>query len=373
MRIGFVTGEYPPMQGGVGAHCRELARELAAQGHEVFVYTDAQADEPDKRVHLTHNAGGWGIGALWRIRRWAAEYRLTLVNLHFQTAAYQMSPFIHWLPDVLRTPVVTTFHDLRFPYLFPKAGPLRDWVVMHLARASAGVISTNHEDFARLAHLPHAALIPIGSSVRGALPTDFDRQRRRAELDTTPDDFAVAHFGFINHTKGVDSLLRAAASLDGGVKIWLIGGRTGASDPTNAAYADQIERLIGELGLTERVVWTGFLDDDAVAQTFAACDVVALLFTDGASYRRSSLMAAIRHGCAILTTAPVVDIPTFQDGVNMRLVPAGDETVVATALAALRDDADLRERLKSGATALAESFAWDDIARENIAFFTRII
>src|SRR5690606_6298896 len=117
------------------------------------------------------------------------DNRLDMVNLHFQTAAYQMSPFIHWLPDMVQTPVVTTFHDLRFPYLLPKAGPLRDWIVMRLARASEGIVSTNHEDFERLKHLPRAALIPIGSSVRGDLPQDFDRTVARDSRGSDEGDF----------------------------------------------------------------------------------------------------------------------------------------------------------------------------------------
>jgi hypothetical protein len=30
MKIGLITGEYPPMQGGVGAFTQELARAMAA-------------------------------------------------------------------------------------------------------------------------------------------------------------------------------------------------------------------------------------------------------------------------------------------------------------------------------------------------------
>ena len=47
-------------------------------------------------------------------------------------------------------PVVVTFHDLRVPYLFPKAGRLRPAAVTHLARAAAGVIATDPADEAEL-------------------------------------------------------------------------------------------------------------------------------------------------------------------------------------------------------------------------------
>ena len=40
MRIGLITGEYPPMQGGVGDFTQELGKGLAALGHDVHVITD---------------------------------------------------------------------------------------------------------------------------------------------------------------------------------------------------------------------------------------------------------------------------------------------------------------------------------------------
>ncbi|MBK8134553.1 MAG: glycosyltransferase family 4 protein [Chloroflexi bacterium] len=376
MRIGLVTGEYPPMEGGIGAHCRELAREMTHQGHSVFVYSDSRSEEANSQVALTHNQGGWGIGALRSINRWASDNKLDIVNLHYQTAAFQMSPFVHWLPDAVKVPVITTFHDLRFPYLFPKAGRLRDWTVMRLARASEGVISTNHEDFARLKSHHCAALIPIGSSVKTDLPPDFDRSRWRDSLGASETDYVVAHFGFINHTKGVDTLLRAARTLlDQAlpVRVWLVGGRTGTSDPTNEQFANAVQDLAVHLDLTDRVVWTGFLGDSEAAACFAACDAVALLYSDGASYRRSSLMAAIAQGAAILTTEPAVAIPAFRDGMNMRLISPADVQSAAGALSEMWLDPVLRSRLRVGARELAGEFTWPEIARSNVEHFSQIV
>ena len=47
-----------------------------------------------------------------------------------------------------------------------------------------------------------------------------------------------------------------------------------------------------------------YLPDNEVAACFGAVDLVVLPFTDGASYRRSSLIAAIHCRRAILTTEP---------------------------------------------------------------------
>ena len=66
----------------------------------------------------------------------------------------------------------------------------------------------------------------------------------------------------------------------------------------------EIDALIERLELAPIIHRTGYLEDAAVSGYLAAADVVALPFNDGASYRRGTLMAAIQHGCAIVTTKP---------------------------------------------------------------------
>ena len=123
MRVGFVTGEYPPMEGGIGDVTRELGRTMAAQGHSVYVFTRQQArgaGEPG--IDVSSVVGGrWGWRTNSLIAAWAAEKQLDVIDIQFQTAAFNMHPSIHWLPGNIRTvPIVVTFHDLRVPYLFPK-------------------------------------------------------------------------------------------------------------------------------------------------------------------------------------------------------------------------------------------------------------
>ena len=150
MRIGLISGEFAPMPGGVGDFTRILAERLRASGHEVHVLTRDGCHSDELPLHTVT---GWGPSSVASIRRWAEREQLDILNLQFQTAAFDMSPVVHFLPSALDQPFVTTFHDLRHPYLFPKAGPLRDWIVMQLAECSDGVIATNDEDAASLSHL----------------------------------------------------------------------------------------------------------------------------------------------------------------------------------------------------------------------------
>ncbi len=376
MRIGMITGEYPPMQGGVGAYTRILSGEIASYEHQVFIFTAAAGQNPDQQppqdaLHLTATVTHWGLGSLRAARRWTRANHLDLVNIQYQTAAYAMSPYIHFLPEALRPiPVVTTFHDLRFPYLFPKAGKLRDHIVQRLANASAGVIATNHEDFARLRH-PCAALIPIGSNI--SRQPDTDTAAFRALAGAAPEDLLIVYFGLVNHSKGLDTLLDALALLpDLPLRLALVGAVAGSSDPTNTAYLREIDAQIDRLNLAPRVHRTGYLDDAAVSGYLHAADFVALPFRDGASYRRGTLMAAIQHGAAILTTTPQVAVPSFTDGENLCLVPPDDPHTLAQAIRALYQSPAQRKALRTGAQALAHEFEWNKIARSTLVLYARI-
>lgn len=376
MRIGIITGEFPPMHGGVGAYSRILAQHLAAQGQDIYILTDERARYEDDSIHFTNTIHRWDGRAWLKARAWAREHRLDLVSLQYQTAAHAMSPWIHFLPDILRPlPVVTTFHDLRYPYLFPKAGALRTWIVRRLARFSAGVIATNHEDMAALAFHDCLALIPIGSNITTALPESFAAAEWRARAGAVEGDFLIAHFGLINRSKGLDVLLRALALLrrDGvSARLLIVGGTAGDNDPTNLDYAKEIGVLIDSLELRPFIHQTGYLDESDVSTYLRAADVVALPYRDGASYRRGSLMAALRYACAIVTTTPSISIPSFVDGDNLLCVPPDDPNALAAGLRRLYDDPDLRRKLSQGAAALAPTFDWEQIAREHVAFFDRV-
>ncbi|MBE2271607.1 MAG: glycosyltransferase [Anaerolinea sp.] len=369
MRIGFIAGEYPPRQGGVGAYTRILAGEIAKLGHEVHIVSREGTVSDDPALKLSPIIKRWDVSSLGAIRSWARG--LDVINVQYQTAAFDMSPLIHFLPQII-TPVVTTFHDLRHPYLFPKAGRLRDWIVMHLARTSAGAITTNHEDAARLAHLPHTMLIPIGSNILKPLGAEFDPSAWRKQAGAQPGDFLLAYFGLINRSKGLEPLLESVAALraDGIPARLIMIGNAGTSDPTNIAYMDEIDALISRLGIESYLYRLGYIEDDTIIGSYlSAADAVVLPFADGASYRRGSLMAALRYGCATVTTMPAVSIPTFRDGENLLLVPPNDAPALTAALRRLYESPPLRERLKVGAAALSHEFDWSQIAAQTVAFY----
>lgn len=378
MRIGLITGEYPPMHGGVGDFTRELARALTELGHQVVVITSSKVKAPaiDAPIPVEAIVPRW-TRACWRIVAEAARrLHLDVLNVQYEPAAYSMQVGINLFPWWYKrqpghVPVVTTFHDLLVPYLFPKAGPLRWKVVQLLARRSDAVILTNEEDRLKAAHSSFAApvsnlhIVPIGSNIHPSLPPDFDRGRERAKWGAGENDWLVAYFGFLNMSKGGLTLMRALGLLvnDGlPARLLLIGGRTGSSDPTNAQYAAEVDRALSPLGLREQVRHTGYLDPMQVSAAMSAADVMALPYADGVSFRRGSLMAALMHGKAIVTTRPRVSIPELIDGENCLLVSPEDAGALAGGIRRAIAEPGLRARLEDGARVLAEKFTWDKIA-----------
>lgn len=374
MRLGLVTGEFPPRHGGVGDYTHALALALAALGVEVHVITDTRSATRQSSVFsLQPIIRRWSFSSLLQIRSLARRLRLDWLNVQYQAAAFGLGAPIHFLPDAAGIRTAVTFHDLRVPYLFPKAGPLREWAVTHLAKSAAGAIATDPADEAELRRrgVRRVARIPIGSNIPVQPPPDFDRARLRATLGVGADDFLLGYFGFLNHSKGGDTLVRALAVLAerrARVKLVLIGGQTGSSDPTDAAFSAEVEKLIARYGLENRIARTGFVAAPEVSAHLLACDAVALPYRDGVSLRRGSLMAALAHGCAIISTTPATPIPELRDGENLRLVPPDLPQALVLAISELLDAPELRARLGAAARETAQQFRWEAIAARLLDF-----
>ena len=388
------------MQGGVGDYTRELGLALSELGCQVQVVTSMGGGPacPGRisglSVQPVIEQWNWGC---WRtLLGLVDQHRPDVVHIQYQAAAYAMHPAINLLPWRLRRlgthrPLsAVTFHDLKVPYLFPKAGPLRRWVVNELARRSDAAITTNREDFERLEQelgFP-PALIPIGSNITPELPANYDRDAWRARWGVGRDDLLLCFFGFVNARKGVDTLLHAlsivASDPGGPLRLWpvadprlrpshpkllMIGGKTGASDPTNVAYLDEIKALIATLDLEDRVLWTGYVPPEEVSASFAAADLCVLPYRDGVSFLHGTLHAALVHGVPIVTTQPRVTLPELQHEGNVYLVPAKQPEELAAAIAHLAADPNLRRTLAAGAEALSADFRWDKIAADTLDLY----
>ena len=415
LRVALITAEYPPQQGGVGDYTACLAAALVRQGCAVEVLTTAPttgvppppldpsgcagADEAS-RVRVRREVRGWGWG-LWRqMPGLLAASCAEVAIIQYQTGAYGLHPAINGLPGWLRRrrpglPVLTTMHDLREPYLFPKAGRLRRTVNRRLMRDSAAIVVTNPQDAAALppSLARRAAGIPIGANITPHPPPGWSRDAWRVARGIPLDAPLIAYFGFLNSSKGLTTLLaalqqvRAAGGYPlGAVRLLMAGGGVGSSDPTNQAVADAITEQAAALGVADAIHWTGYVPPMGVSAALLSADLAVLPFADGASFRRGSLLAVMAHGLPVVTTTPppaekasrsgplvaFADWPRLHDAENALLAPVDDAAALAAAITRVVRERLLRDRLAAGARKTAAWFDWDRIAREYLALFERV-
>ena len=382
----MLTGEYPPQPGGVGDYTAQLAAALRALGHDVRVLTGVLPGAEDStQPPAWRRVRRWGTGC-WRVVQAALEASgANLLHVQYQAGAYQLEGAVNLLPLWLRRRrpglrTVTTFHDLRVPYLFPKAGPLRGLAVRALLRGSHGAIFADPLDLARAGPGPSRRWIPVGSNIPCAPPAGYDRSATRRALGAEVGDLLIGYFGFLSSGKGAATVLRALRLLlDEGrsVRLVLIGATSGASNPTDRLDEADAYALAEQLGLGPRVRSSGYVAPTEVSALLLACDLVALPYEDGASLRRGSLLAAFEHGRPIVTTTPAPGARgsgprSLVPERHFLAVPPNDPAALARAITRLADDPALAARLGSEAKKLAELCSWESIAAETAELYAEV-
>jgi glycosyltransferase involved in cell wall biosynthesis len=133
-----------------------------------------------------------------------------------------------------------------------------------------------------------------------------------------------------------------------------------------------MDALIAQLGLEDRIRWTGFIPAEEVTASFEAADLCVLPYRDGVSLLHGTLHAALIHGVPIVTTRPRVHLPALGHGENVYLVAPGDASALAAAINQLAADKRLRRKLGAGAKILSERFRWDTIAADTLELYRAI-
>jgi glycosyltransferase involved in cell wall biosynthesis len=356
----FVSGEYPPDVGGVGDFTDRLRDALASQGWQSSVLSRRQVRHWDARA------------IAWLLR---TAPRHGLVHIQFQAAAYDLLGDVCVMPTILRrfrprVRVVTTFHDVRVPYLFPKAGGWRLAAVKLLAATSHAVVAADERDLESLGGRScRQHQVPIGPNIACEPGAAYDRTAFRTSLGLNADSLAIVYFGLLNHSKGLgllldafDRILRELPS----ARLLLLGGETGASDPTDRLTAASVGDRLDRLG--ERVVRTGWLHPQPLSRYMLAGDVALLPYIDGASPRRGSLLACAEHGLPIVSTQPASQ--AVADAVQA--VPA-DAAKLASAVLELAQTPSLSARLRHAAAALATNTSWSRIADKHIKIYESLL
>ncbi len=206
--------------------------------------------------------------------------------------------------------------------------------------------------------VPNAVAIPDEAHIH------LETATLRAEIGAPDGTIVLGMLGRLHPGKGHEFFLQALASM---IRSGLpVRGLIVGEGPDG----DRLHALSASLGLSDRVVFTGFVDD--AVRYVAAMDVVAV-----PSVKDSLPLTALE---AMSFARPVVasaagDLPVaIQDGVSGFIVPIGDVAALTDRLALLVGDQNLRKELgMAGRARMIDEYSANAMARRLEAQYDSVI
>jgi len=203
---------------------------------------------------------------------------------------------------------------------------------------------------------------PFEQAARGNGGRAALRAAARRELGLADGARVVGGVGLLNDAKGFDVLVAAAPLLPPDVQLLVVG---------HGERDEELRRQAGELGVAERVRFTGWRDD--LPRLHAAMDVFALPSRwEGLPY---ALLEALASGLPCVST----DVNGSRDVLAADpacglLVPREDPPALAAALTRLLDDAPLRQRFAAlGPPRVRAAFTVDGMVDGLLALYLELL
>jgi glycosyltransferase involved in cell wall biosynthesis len=209
-----------------------------------------------------------------------------------------------------------------------------------LLQAASRVVCPSHT-LVRIARrdwsVPRKKLLYLPNGVdttRFAPPDPGAAEAARRRLGIAPDETVVGSVGQLRGEKNPERLLRVCAAVMPGrrFRVLIVG---------DGALRERLTVLARDLGLAERVVFAGVVDDPA--ECYRAMDVFAL--SSDTEQMPLAVLEAMAAGLPVVST-DVGDVAAMLSAENRGcIVPVGREDAFAVCLAALLDDGGTRAAL----------------------------
>jgi len=360
LNIAIICPNFPPssFEGGISHYSACLAESLLCRGHKVFAFTSTEFAQPIKErqksngVEIIPIPGPWNYFSIGKIRNTAREKKIDAVILQYAPADFKLLFRVKWALSRFSCQKITAFHTLWGKGFDRLLGLLILW-------GSSKIIATNSEIVSILKKrlpifLTKTHWIPIASAIK---PT---RQQKVKEQPAIP---VVSYFGMLYPGKGLYLILdileelkkrghRFAFKFIGGGIIY------------HHSYETEFRNDIKKRKLNGMVETLGLLPAEEVSEWLNKSRFVFLPYDSGLSDRRSSLMTALEHGKAVLTSPPVVTLPLFENGVNMLWPEENFAPKYIELIEQMLESDSLICLIENGARILSQSFSWGKIAAE---------
>jgi glycosyltransferase involved in cell wall biosynthesis len=295
----------------------------------------------------------WDLLKSPTLLRQALSLKVDAIHIQYPAAVYGkgLAPQgLAFLSSVHKIPVVVTVHE------FSQTHVLRRVATAPFLCADA-LIFTNRfelENFGqRFFWSQHKLNVaPVGSSV------PYLNSTKRNDLE-------VVYFGLIRPNKGIEEFLdlaESSQSANQSYKFLLIG----SPQIGERSYFDQIQ---SRLDMLLNVRLESGLSPEQVAQHLSSARFAYFPFPDGASERRTSLLAAMGNGLLVLTTSGKHTPPDLEGAVKF----VRDPEDALRQLQMLSNSLQAREALQRESIRFVKRFSWESITEKHIQIYASLI
>jgi polysaccharide biosynthesis protein PslF len=391
VKVLLITAAFPPMQmAGEADHAFHLCTHLVEAGVNLQVITtrgNVAITRPG--LHTLPVIQHWSWKALPLLAKYIKQWSPHAILLMYSSGPhYHYHPMVTFLPTVAKLirpkiPFVTQFenvyppHWTSWPDRLARKG-LSPWIDPFgtlLRHSDHIIVLSEHQRDILAKHaptvpnqcvlIPPPPLMPISPENNGAT-----RQRGRKLLAIEPREFLLIYFGYIYQGKGLETLLKAFQIVVGQkqkIRLALVGGQVAL--PARPSYGQEMQALSKQLGLYDRVIWTGEYNwnSDEASVYLHAADACILPFDKGIQLNNSSFAAAAAHGLPIITTRGTLVEQPFIHRENVFLCPSQNPQALAAAILALMNTPALCQHLHLGSLKLAQDwFSWTKATERTI-------
>ena len=260
MRILQVHKDFEPLSGGGGTarHIHGLAKALAAGGAEVRV-----ASLDPKHVDTPYNTVAAGALQLGKHIDWA-----DVVHVHGARSKYALAGAV--CAKLAKTPFVYTPHAFYEPHNAINAAFKTVWdrsaERFLLERGGQTILLT---DYWRSWLTSHGISPARTTIIPNCITyTDLIKPQRGADSAKLPGRPALLTVGRLDPVKRVGDIIRAIARPElTGAHLHVVG---------KGLQRDELDALVAQLGVADRVTFHGFVDDEGVARMVASADAFVL-------------------------------------------------------------------------------------------------
>jgi glycosyltransferase involved in cell wall biosynthesis len=348
---------------GIGRYMKCLTEAVVAQApeHEYLLILPPGGEalvEAPKAEKISPRLKYYSLREQIELPRILARHKIDLLHSpHFL------------LPLVRPCPAVATIHDVVYlacPQDLPsRAGRLYYRAMMHACSRLAARIITDSEhsrkEIQRVLHADPARIEVIYPGVdpqffRVTDPARLKAARARYGIDR---DYVLC-VGIYKARKNHAGLLRAFRRvLDGGVRAQLVIAGPMAEGETG------LRRLAAELGVSDSVVFTGFVDEPDLRALYSAARVCACpSLYEGFGF---TVLEAMACGAPVVCSS-ATSLPEVAGDAALYFDPNEPEEIAGQLLRVMTDD-KLRASLIERGQINAQRFSWEETARQTLAVY----